>query len=304
MSRDHPLLPFLVAAMGIATFGMMDAAMKRASIDVGVYTALLFRSIVATGLVAPLWLSGAGKWPGRAALKVHATRSMVVAAMLPLWFWGIVRIPLAEAMALSFTAPLVALYLAAVVLHERIRRAAIVASLLGLAGVVIIAAPRFGAGATSDETGWGIAAIIVSSLLYAWNLILQRQQAQAAGPREIALFQNVMCGLIFALAAPWLAHWPGWATLGIVAIAAVLAVISLMLLSWGYARAQAQALVPIEYSAFLWAALMGWMWFGEAVTPTTLAGAGLIVAGCWIATRGASSQARPGTAGLVDATAD
>jgi S-adenosylmethionine uptake transporter len=65
---------------------------------------------------------------------------------------------------------------------------------------------------------------------------------------------------------------------------AVLAAISLMLLSWGYARAEAQALVPLEYTGFVWAALAGYLLFDEAVTASTIAGTALIVLGCWIAT--------------------
>ena len=56
-----------------------------------------------------------------------------------------------------------------------------------------------------------------------------------------------------------------------------------MLFAWAYARAEAQVLVPLEYSAFLWACLFGWMFFLEAVRPATLIGVALIVAACWIA---------------------
>ncbi|MEL6876966.1 MAG: DMT family transporter, partial [Pseudomonadota bacterium] len=53
---------------------------------------------------------------------------------------------------------------------------------------------------------------------------------------------------------------------------------------------EAQALVPTEYSAFLWAGLFGWLFFQEVVTIPTIAGTVLIVAGCWIATRKRSNQ--------------
>jgi S-adenosylmethionine uptake transporter len=56
-----------------------------------------------------------------------------------------------------------------------------------------------------------------------------------------------------------------------------------MVISWGYGRAEAQALLPIEYTAFIWAAIMGWAMFGEALTLPTIAGVALIVIGCWIA---------------------
>ena len=63
----------------------------------------------------------------------------------------------------------------------------------------------------------------------------------------------------------------------------VLAVAAGMLFSWAYARAEAQVLVPVEYSAFVWAALFGWLVFAEELAWVTVAGTVLIVAGCWIA---------------------
>jgi S-adenosylmethionine uptake transporter len=67
--------------------------------------------------------------------------------------------------------------------------------------------------------------------------------------------------------------------------AAVLAIISLLLLSWAYARAEAQVLIPVEYTGFVWAALFGWMFFAEPVTIWTVTGTALIVAGSLVAAR-------------------
>ena len=74
---------------------------------------------------------------------------------------------------------------------------------------------------------------------------------------------------------------------------AALAVGAALFLSWAYARAEAQVLVPIEYTGFLWAAFFGWIAFGERVTPSTVLGAVLIVVGCWIATRRQKAPAKP-----------
>ena len=63
----------------------------------------------------------------------------------------------------------------------------------------------------------------------------------------------------------------------------MLAVSGAMVLSWAYRRAEAQALVPLEYSGFLWAAGFGWLFFAEGLEVPVLIGAVLIVAGCWIA---------------------
>lgn len=290
MSRTHPSLPFLAAATGIATFCGMDAVMKAASIEAGVYNALILRCACGTLLMLPIWALGGPRRPPRNAVKVHLLRSSVVTAMALLFFWGLVRIPIAEAIALSFIAPLIALYLAAVLLGEKVQPKAVIASLLGLGGVLVIAIERLASGTLDPRSAWGIAAVLASAMLYAWNLILQRQQAQLASPQEIALFQNLLVAAILSLAAPWLLAWPSPGALRDIVSAAFLAVISLMLLSWGYARAEAQALVPVEYSGFIWAALLGYLVFGEILTWATLAGVVLIVTGCWIAARKSTEQ--------------
>ena len=288
MARTHPILPFLAAMAGICTFSMMDAMMKGASIAAGVYSALLLRCTFGSLLMLPVWLLSGARWPALKVLQVHVLRSAVVAGMALLFFWALVRLPLAEAIALSFIAPLIALYLAAVLLGESIQTEAVVASLLGLSGVIIIVAARLGGNTLDEQSGWAIGAVLASAVLYAWNLILQRQQAQIAKPQEIALFQNLLVAAILSLAAPWLLHWPGNAALRDIALAAALAGASLLLLSWAYARAEAQALVPVEYTGFIWAALFGWLKFGEQITWATLAGVVLIVIGSWIAARRAA----------------
>ncbi len=290
MRRALPFLPVLAACLGIASFSTMDAVMKGASLAVGVYSALILRNGIGTLLMLPVWVARSRVAPSRSSLLLHAKRSAVVACMAPLFFWGLVRMPISEAIALSFIAPLIALYLAAVLLGETIQPRAIAASLVGFFGVVVIAAARLGDETGPPGSGLGIAAVLLSALFYAWNLILQRQQALIAGPVEVALFQNLFVGLFLLPAAPWLGQWVEFPDMALIAAAALLAVVSLMLLSWAYARAEAQVLLPVEYTGFAWAALFGWLWFDEAVTWTTLAGVVLIVGACWIAARKASPQ--------------
>ncbi|MBL4858781.1 MAG: EamA family transporter, partial [Erythrobacter sp.] len=195
------------------------------------------------------------------------------------------EVPLAEAIAISFVAPLIALYLSAILLGEQIERRAVVAALLGLAGVIVIVGDRLGRQTMTDDAAKGLALIGISAILYAWNLVLQRQQALVAGPAEVSTFQNGIVTLVLLAGAPFLLEWPetrAWLEIG---AGALLAVGAALFFAWAYARAQAQQLVTIEYTGFLWASLFGWLYFGEGVSGTTIIGALLIVAGCWIATR-------------------
>ena len=293
-SPRAPLLAFVACAGGMMFFGAMDSAMKAVTIDIGVIAALFWRCVIGSVLAGALfWWKGNRRLPRGAALRLHLLRGTVVAGMAVLFFWGLARTPMAETVAITFIAPIIALFLAAVLLKERIGRGAVLASVLGFGGVLVIAAGRLGwlGGETVDaqgEAGWqGIAAIMASAVLYAWNLILQRQQAQIASPQEIVLVQNVIMGFWIGLAMPFAGAMPGDAAMaapigwGLLTLAALLAILSLSLLSWAYARAEAQALVPLEYSMFIWGALFGWLIFNETIGWTTLAGAALIVTGCW-----------------------
>jgi S-adenosylmethionine uptake transporter len=89
----------------------------------------------------------------------------------------------------------------------------------------------------------------------------------------------------FLLAAPFLAFLPEGRHAPAILAAALLAFGSLLLLSWAYARAQAQHLAPVEYTGFVWAAMFGWLFFAEPVRPLTLIGAAMIVVACLFAAR-------------------
>ena len=286
MDRASPSnLPAILAVIaGLGAFSAMDAVMKSASLAIGVYTAVLLRNCFGSAIMLPIWFARGARLPSREGLRVHVTRASVSSVMALLFFFGLVRMPLAEAIALSFIAPIIALWFATLLLGEKIRRRAILASALGLAGVMVIAAGRFGEDYSRDAT-LGIAAILASAVLYALNLVLQRKQAQLAGPIEIATVQNLFVALILMVAAPLIARSPDALVLRDTFAGAILATLALLFLSWGYARAEAQVLVPLEYTGFLWGALFGWLFFRETVTLMTVAGAVVIVIGCTIATR-------------------
>jgi len=200
-------------------------------------------------------------------------------------FWGIGRVPLAQAIALTFIGPLLALLVAAVFLKERIGRRSIVGSIAAFAGVIVIVVGQARA-QLGPEVLLGSAAILGSAVSYAANLVMMRAQAQAAGPREINFFQSVtvisvwliIVTLIGMPASPGV-QWP-W-----IIVAALLSTCGTLLYGWAYARGEASYLAVTEYSAFLWASMLGWLIFRERVSLYTLGGALLIVGGCILAAK-------------------
>lgn len=284
MKQTSPIIAFAVACLGIAVFSSMDAAVKALSLAIGTYNTLLWRGFAGIGFSAIPWLWSRPTRPSRKAMRLHAERGVITAVMAMFFFWGLARTPMAQALALSFIAPLIAQGLAVVMLKERMKRGALIGSALGFAGVVVILWGQAQA-ELGHEAFLGAMAVLLSAILYAYNLILMRKQAQIADPYEVAFFQSVFMGLALALAMPWFAHLPPVEHVPLILFAALLATISLALLSWAYARAEASYLVPVEFTGFIWASLWGFVFFGEKVGIATLAGAGLIVIGCLIAAR-------------------
>jgi S-adenosylmethionine uptake transporter len=263
----------------------MDAVMKHLELVIGIFAVSVWRAATNLGVSCVLYLPRRAEWPTPKVMRVHVARGIIVTVMAFLFFWGIGRVPLAQSIALTFIAPLLALLLAAAFLGERVGRGSVFGSLAAFAGVVVIVLGQARAAVGADVL-LGIAAIIGSALCYAVNIVLMRHQALSAKPLEINFFQSVTVMALWLLAIPLVGvpAWPGsqW---GWVAVASVLSTAGTLLFAWGYARGEASYLSVTEYSAFLWASALGWLVFHERVSLFTLAGAVLIVGGCLVAAR-------------------
>ena len=283
---QHPVRGFLAALAAVAVLSIMDAVMKHLVLVIGLVAVSVWRSTANLSLSAFLYLPRRTSWPDRKTLWVHIARGVIVTVMAALFFWGIGRVSLAQAIALTFIAPLIAMLLAALFLDEHIGASSIAGALLAFAGVLVIVLGQARANVAPDVL-LGIAAIIASALCYAVNIVLMRRQALAAKPLEINFFQCLTVMALWLLAIPLvgLPAWPGGQWLWII-VATLLSTSGTLLFAWGYARGPASYLAVTEYSGFLWASLMGWLVFHERVSSHTLAGAALIVGGCLIAARG------------------
>ena len=287
MSRapQPSLNAFAVTLAAVGALSIMDAVMKHLVIAIGIIAVTVWRSVVNLAIACILYLPHKLPWPSRRTLKVHVSRGVLVTVMAFLFFWGIGRVPLAQAIALSFIAPLLSLLLAALFLGEEIGSRSIAGSVAAFAGVVVIMLGQVHA-ELGPEVLLGTAAILASALCYAVNIVMMRHQAMAARPLEINFFQSLTVMVTWLLVLPFvgLPSAPGWQWPWVV-VAALLSTSGTLLYGWAYARGEASYLAVTEYSAFLWAAALGWLVFHERVSLFTIGGALLIVGGCLIAAR-------------------
>ena len=282
---QHPVAAFTVALSAVAVLSIMDAVMKHLVLAIGIVAVSIWRAAANLGISATLYLPRRAAWPTAKTLRIHVARGVVVTVMAFLFFWGIGRVHLAQAIALTFIAPLIALILAWAFLDEKIGKSSIVGSFLAFAGVITIVI-----GQAQASLGWdallGTAAILGSALTYAVNIVLMRHQAMAARPFEINFFQSLTI-MVLWVAAMAIVGMPAFPTFQWpwVIVAATLSTAGTLLFAWAYARGEASYLAVTEYSGFLWASVLGWEFFSEKVGGYTLAGATLIVGGCLLASR-------------------
>ena len=286
---QHPIQAFIVALAAVAVLSIMDAVMKHLVLAIGIVAVSVWRALANLLISGALYLPRRTSWPDRPTLRIHIARAVDVTVMAFLFFWGIGRVPLAQAIALTFIAPLIAVLLAAIFLHERIGSRSLFGSVIAFAGVVVIVLGQAHA-ELGDEVLLGTAAIIGSALCYAGNIVMMRRQAVAAKPLEINFFQSSVV-MILWLAALLFVRMPAWPSeqWPWVVVAALMSSSGTLLFAFAYARGEASYLAVTEYSAFLWAAALGWIVFHEPVSAFTLAGALLIVGGCLVGVGGKST---------------
>jgi S-adenosylmethionine uptake transporter len=204
---QQPTKAFATALAAVALLSIMDAVMKHLVLVIGIIAVSIWRSFANFLISAILYLPGPRRRPDRATLRIHVWRGILVTVMAFLFFWALGRVPLAQAIALTFIAPLISLVLAAVFLGEHIGRRSIGGSVAAFAGVVVIVLGQARAQVGPDVL-LGSAAIICSALCYAGNIVMMRRQALAAGPQP-----SWRCGSLRWLSSASL-HRPAGSGLG------------------------------------------------------------------------------------------
>jgi S-adenosylmethionine uptake transporter len=267
--------PVLRATAGIAVLSAMDAIIKGMAEHYPIFQVTFLRficgSIVATGVV----IATRPGWPSRETVLANAMRSVVGVLTATTFFYALGQLPLAETLVLSFLAPTFVALFGMLLLNEPVDRRIVGALAVGFAGTLVVALGGNDDGAARSLTG--VAAALASAVLYALSVVLLRQRAQRDRFMHIVIFQNV--GPMLLISPLGLGVWqaPEWPHLAWFALMGTLGVIGHVLMATAFAKAEAARLAPLEYTALIWAALIGYAVFAEIPTVATLAGGALII---------------------------
>jgi drug/metabolite transporter (DMT)-like permease len=197
-------------------------------------------------------------------------------------FSAITRLPLADATAISFAAPLVTVALAAAILKERVGVFRWSAVAVGFAGVIVMLIPHFdighyaAIGAATAAVGSILA--LVSAICNAGVIIQTRRLTQSETTSSIVFYFSLICALAGLATLPFGWHYPTAGELVAMISLGVLGGLAHLLLTESYRHAAASVIAPFDYTSMLWALLLGYWVFGELPPPLVYAGAVIVAA--------------------------
>jgi drug/metabolite transporter (DMT)-like permease len=202
-------------------------------------------------------------------------------------FAALTRLPLVEVTAIQFASPLITVALAALILKERVRIYRWSAVVVGFLGVIVMLAPhvdtRLLVGTGASAAALGAIFAIVSAFCNAGTVVQTRRLTQTETTSSIVFYFSLICALA------GLATWPfGWHAPNALELAALISLgllggLAHIFLTESYRYASASLLAPFDYTAMLWAFILGWVMFDEVpglsvyVGSVIVTGAGLYV---------------------------
>lgn len=198
-------------------------------------------------------------------------------------FGALARLPLAEATAIQFVSPLITVALAAIFLKERVRIFRWSAVAVGFIGVMVMLVPNFdasrytAAGAASVALAGSLLAIF-AAFCNAGTVIQTRRLTQSETTSSIVFYFSLICALAGAVTLPFAWHTPTGAELTMLIATGVLGGIAHIVLTESYRLASASVIAPFDYSAMLWALLLGYWVFGELPSALVYVGATIVAA--------------------------
>lgn len=277
---DARTSPLLIVAFAVFLGASIDAAVKFLAADIDVVTLMAWRFLFGGAGILAVYLWRGKPVPKWEAIRFHALRGLIQTAAALTFFWSLTQLALAEATVIGFTAALMIAPIAWLILGERLTGVAVTAALIGFGGAALAASGATEGAPKSGNRLLGAISCLAAALLYALTLVLMRLRTRKEDTLTIVMFTNVFPALIllpYLIATnPIPARTDLPAFIGLAAAGTAV----WWLMALGYARAEAQKLAPLEYTALIWASIYGWIIFREMPGWQLWLGAALIIGAC------------------------
>lgn len=288
---------WILVAAGLLTG--MGAMVKHLGKDIPPMQMVFIRSLVAISVILPFIVrSGLAGFRTRRP-GMHLFRGLMGTLGMVCVFYAFAHLPLAETIAIVFSRPLFAVWLAILFLGETVGWRRITAAVVGFAGVLVMVRP--GTAAFDPASLFAVTAAVTAGSM----AVLIKKMSATESTSSIILWFSVSSAVLTSIPAiivwvpPAPLQWVYLILIGTVGAAGMVA------LTKGFSTGETSFVTPFDYSRLLYATAIGFFFFGETPDAWTVIGALIIVAsGYYIARRefarstdrrGAPADAPPGS---------
>jgi len=260
----------MLGAMGF--FAAMSAFIRLAAEELHPLEVVFFRNFLALLMMLP-WLMRRGLGGLKTQrLGLYSLRALVNIFGMAAGFTALTLIPLAEATALSFTAPLFATIGAVLVLGEVIRRRRIAALIIGFAGTLIVLRPGV------EAISLGAMLALINALSISITTLIVKMLTRSEGPEAIVTYMALLMSPLSLLPALFVWQTPSWTALGWMVLLAGAGTLGHLLFTRAFALAEVSQIQPLEFVRLPMVAVVAYMLFAEVPTVWTWLGGSVIFA--------------------------
>jgi len=263
-------------------FSVMSAFVRYVSDVTPVGEVVFCRSFFA---IIPVMLIYAWRGELAAAFRTsrpfgHFGRGMISVAGMFFNFAALARLPIVDVTTITFASPLITVALSAWILKERVRIYRWTAVAVGFVGVVVMLWPhldmaRYTGAATSAAT-LGALFGMARAFTNAGSVVQTRRLTDTETTSSIVLYFSLFCALGGLITLPFGWIVPNLPQLVALILLGVFGGLSHILLTESYRYAPASLVAPLDYTALLWAFILGYWFFGELPTATVYVGAAIV----------------------------
>lgn len=257
-----------IAYMLVATllFTVMGVTARHVSERIHPFEVVFFRVAFGLVLLLPLVLSYGLRHFRTARFGLHVARAAGHVTEMLIYFVGLTMIQYAQVQALTFTTPLFATLLAVIFLRERIHLRRISALAVGFLGAMIVIRP----GVVPVETGSVL--ILISALGWAGVILIVKRLTRTDSSLTITAWMVVLMTPMALVPAAFVWVWPTWTELGWLALVGISGTLGQLAVTQAFRVADTTAVLPFDFTKLIWAAIMGYLVFGEIPTIWTWLG--------------------------------
>ena len=248
----------------------LNAVVKYLSAEVHPFEITFFRALFGFLAFVPLFVRHGWAPLRTERLGLHAVRGVLTGVGLLILFWGLSMTPLAKAQALSFSTPLFATVLAFTLLREKIRVRRIAALVAGFAGTMVVLRPGM------IEVGAGPLLILLSAIAFGGMMIAIKMLTRTETTTTITVYMGVFTTPLTFLVALFVWQTPTWPQLGVMAAIGFLSAFIHLCLAQAIKEADLSAVLPVNFTSLIWAAVIGFAIFDETPDAGTWIGGTII----------------------------